>query len=201
MRSCLRNVIKLERSGQSLLYPSYSLKCEDEFKIAEKKIKEVIGLIDQFNGDMKSMWYRRINSKIAHMVKRVDRTRPTEDTKPLTLLPKLKTRVRTLHTQKPSILDACLLNIRVDSDYDSSSDESHGEVEGAFGNSTPKPAGVNKGQDSDSKGMSVFAYLERVVELSCSRHVTKLELFDSVIDLFERIALTWFRANREKITT
>ncbi|KAL3272318.1 hypothetical protein HHI36_024204 [Cryptolaemus montrouzieri] len=230
MRSCLRNVIKLKRSGPSLLYPSYSLNCEDEFKIIENKIKEVIGLIDQFNDDMKSSLYRRINSKFAHMVKRVDRTRPTEDTKrkersprpskASTLLHKLKTRVHTLHTQEPSILDASLFNIRVDSDDDSSSEESDEEVEGAFGNSTPKPAEVNKGQSSTSsqvksfpvtkwnlqftgvsKDMSVFAYLERVVELSCSRHVNKLELLDSVIVLFKGIALTWFRANRKKITT
>ncbi|KAL3274936.1 hypothetical protein HHI36_019714 [Cryptolaemus montrouzieri] len=49
--------------------------------------------------------------------------------------------------------------------------------------------------------MSVSAILERVEELSCSRHVTKLELFDSAIDLFKRTALTWFRANRKKFTT
>ncbi|KAL3273370.1 hypothetical protein HHI36_014818 [Cryptolaemus montrouzieri] len=101
MRSCLINVFKLERSGQSLSYPPYSLNCDDEFKITEDKIKEVI-------------------------VKRVDRTHPTEDTKrkeqsqvlseALTLLPELKTGVRTLHTQEPSILDACLLNIRLGSD-------------------------------------------------------------------------------------
>ncbi|KAL3267598.1 hypothetical protein HHI36_023972 [Cryptolaemus montrouzieri] len=154
MRSCLRNVIKLECSGQSLTYPSYSLNCDDEFNIIENKIKEVIGLIDQFNDDIKSSLYRKITSKIAHIVERVDRAHPTEDTKleersqlsskALTLLPKLKTCVRTLHNQELSILDASLLNIRVDSDDDLSFDGSDEENEGAIGNSTPKPAGVTK---------------------------------------------------------
>ncbi|KAL3274937.1 hypothetical protein HHI36_019715 [Cryptolaemus montrouzieri] len=84
-------------------------------------------------------------------IKRVDRTNPTEHTKrkersqllskALTLLPKPKIRVRTLHTQELSIIDASLLNIRVDSDDDLSCDGSDEEVEGAIGNSTPKPAG------------------------------------------------------------
>ncbi|KAL3269039.1 hypothetical protein HHI36_008122 [Cryptolaemus montrouzieri] len=163
--------------------------------------KEVIGLIDQFNDDIKSSLYRKITSKIAHIVERVDRAHPTEDTKleersqlsseALTLLPKLTKCDRTFAYSKLSILDASLLNIRVDSDDDLSFDGSDEENEGAIGNSTPKPAGVNKGQSStgfqvksvpvtkwnlqfsgDSKNMSVSACLERVEELSCSRHIT-----------------------------
>ncbi|KAL3274919.1 hypothetical protein HHI36_019700 [Cryptolaemus montrouzieri] len=140
--------------------------------------------------------------------------------KALTLLPKLKTRVRTLHTQELSIPDASLLTIRVNSDDDLSSDGSDEEVEGAIGNSTQKPAGVNKGQSStsfqvksvpvtkwnlqfsgDSKVISVSTFLDRVEELSCSRHISKLELLDSAIDSFNGIVLTWFRANSKKCTT
>ncbi|KAL3274917.1 hypothetical protein HHI36_019698 [Cryptolaemus montrouzieri] len=80
MRSCLRNVIELEHSGQSLTYPPYPLNCYDEFKIIENNIKEVISLIDQFNGDIKSSLYWKLTSKITHIVRRVDRTHPIEDT-------------------------------------------------------------------------------------------------------------------------
>lgn len=33
MQSCLRNILKLERSGQKLTYPPYSMNCESEFKV------------------------------------------------------------------------------------------------------------------------------------------------------------------------
>ncbi|KAL3274728.1 hypothetical protein HHI36_024057 [Cryptolaemus montrouzieri] len=115
LKKIRRNVIKLERSGQSLTYPPLSLNCDDEFNIILNEIEEVIGVIDQFNDDIKRVC--------------------TEST---------------LHTQERSILDASLLIIRVDSDDDLSYDGSDEEVEGAIGNSTPKPAGVNEGESSTS---------------------------------------------------
>ncbi|KAL3285438.1 hypothetical protein HHI36_024060 [Cryptolaemus montrouzieri] len=115
---------------------------------------EDVGTVESIRGRLRNV------IKLERSVKRVDRTDPTEDTKlkersqlsskALTLLPKLKTRVRTLHTLELSIFDASLLNIRVDSDDNLPSNGNDEEIKGAIENSTPKPTGVNKGQSSTS---------------------------------------------------
>lgn len=44
---------------------------------------------------------------------------------------------------------------------------------------------------------SIKAFLERVNEMSISRNVSEDQLFNSCFDLFEGVALTWYRANRD----
>lgn len=224
MRSCLRNVMKLERSNQSLTYPAYNLVFDDEIKIVEGKIVEIFDLIENFNDGIESGAYKKITSKIAHIVKRIDRTNPTEPEKhkirsrvlsqALTMMPKLKNRLRVLQKETVSLLDASLMNIELDDA--SSLSEGEREIENVVKSSTPKqnysPASnshfksipVNKWGlqfSGDVKDLSISAFLERVEELSCSRHVDKNELFKSAIDLFKGNALTWFRANRKKFSS
>lgn len=54
--------------------------------------------------------------------------------------------------------------------------------------------------DSDKKGLSLNAFLERVEELRLARNVTEQELFHSAVDLFAGKALVWFRAIRSSIS-
>lgn len=227
MRSCLRSVLRLERTGQSLKYPTYSLKCDEEFEIVENKIKEILTLIETFDGDEQSSPYKKISTKIAHVVKRIDRTNPTEAEKikirsnllsqSLTLLPKLKHRIKVLRNQDASILHASMLNVVLEDTDDSSSEE---DIAGIQNHSTPRnniasnfhsdhverPKSVpvtkwNLQFSGDARDMSVSAFLERVEELSISRHVGKIELFESASDLFRGSALTWFRANKKKFNS
>lgn len=223
MRSCLRNVLKLERSGQSLTYPAYALNCDEEFKIVEDKIKEIVSSIEIFEGDDKTTAYKKISSKIAHVMKRIDRTNPTESDKiklrssllsqALTLMPKLKFRIKNLKFQEASILNPSFFNIDLEDDLSS---EEETAAHGNICNSTPKnktshttefsalhPKSIpvtkwNLQFSGDSKDMSVLAFLERVDELSVSRHIGEQELFESAFDLFRGSALTWFRANKKK---
>lgn len=53
----------------------------------------------------------------------------------------------------------------------------------------------------DGTGMSVHNFLERVEELSVARNVSKRELYDSAIDLFDGKALNWYRSYRHRTTT
>lgn len=50
----------------------------------------------------------------------------------------------------------------------------------------------------DPKHLTVHNFLERVLELKTSRHISEKQLFDSAIDLFSGKALIWFRANKSR---
>lgn len=54
MRSCLRNVLRLEKSGHSLSYLKYTFDCTDEFKIVEDEADEMALSIDNFNDKIDS---------------------------------------------------------------------------------------------------------------------------------------------------
>lgn len=47
--------------------------------------------------------------------------------------------------------------------------------------------------DAESNTLGVKAFLERINELAEARHVSKLQLFESAVDLFSGNALYWFR--------
>jgi len=50
----------------------------------------------------------------------------------------------------------------------------------------------------DPKHLTVHNFLERVLELKTSRHISDKQLFDSAVDLFSGKALIWFRANKSR---
>lgn len=67
--------------------------------------------------------------------------------------------------------------------------------------STSRAQPVSKWQlkfSGDSRGMSVHSFLERVEELRVARAVSKHQLFESAIDLFESKALLWYRSNCQR---
>lgn len=216
MRTCLRNVLKLEKSGQKLTYPSYALKSEDEFEIVEVKIVEIQNLIDNFSDEVNSGPYKKIISKIAHIVKRVDRipygdenTRKTRSkllSKSLTLMPKLKNRIRVIQNQDASVLDLSLLNSELsddesyDGDVNVTPDASKRKSVVTFQTTSTSAKSVpvykwNLKFSGDDRKCSVASFLEKVERFRQARHVDKDELFQSAFDLFSGTAEKWFSAN------
>lgn len=73
MCSCLRNLLKMEQSRQTLTYPKYSLECAEEFKIIADKIKEISTLISELSlSSRKSGPFKKIETKLA--LNRIGRT-------------------------------------------------------------------------------------------------------------------------------
>lgn len=214
MRSCLRKLLKMEQTGETLTYPQYNLKFEEERKIIGDKITEINQLIKDLNTLRNSGPCKNIETKIAHLLKRIDRMIAKDDDgqKEKSMLftavfqssSDLEERLKALENANGSVLDASI----------APPNSSDSEDEGASGvdvinrnlsvlsttrPSTAKSVPVMKWNISFSgeiKDMSVSAFLERIEELSIARHVSKEELFNSAIDLFKGKALIWYRANR-----
>jgi len=220
MRSCLRNVLKLERLGQTLTYLQYNLQYDQEIQTSKTKVDELLTLIEDFTDTVGSGPYKKITSKIAHVVKRIDRI-PTGNnqqikersallSKALTLLPKLKTKIRSLRSTDISVLDASLLNLDEESE---DSDEvttpittRHMSLKPSTESplNIPNNAGFSKSIpvfkwnlkfSGEDKNSSIASFLERVEKLRKARHGDKRELFDSAYDLFTNTAEKWYSAN------
>lgn len=67
-----------------------------------------------------------------------------------------------------------------------------------------RPKSIPVGQwrlvfDGDLSRQGVNAFIERVEELRQSRHVSRAELFESAIELFEGEALVWYRSIKSRV--
>lgn len=220
MRSRLRYLLRMEQSGQTLTYPKSTLKCDEEFKIITDKIKEIRALIVELKSpSRKSGPYKKIETKLGHILKRTDRTisgKEDEDKTRVSLLSEifelgsqLETRIENLERESASLsmLDASLKDVDL-GESDSNSVDDDGAAanmstsirKSVSSTSTVKSVPVVKWNVSftgDVKQVSVSAFLERIEELCIARHVSKDDLFDSAVDLFKGQALVWFRANRK----
>lgn len=222
MRSTLRRLLRMERSGESLTYPEYKMDCKEEMKIAESKIKEIEDLIKELVTGEDSGPYKKIESKTSHILMRVDRIKATDDetrkqrsqllAKSLKLQATLGQKIKQLKKEESPILDLSMLSVQ---DEGSASNDSDGEVfignKSVGSSSTPIPATIptvksipvvkwNLNFSGKPKEMSVLAFIERIEELSVARHVSNQTLFESAADLFTGHALVWFRANHSKFS-
>ncbi|KAJ8939507.1 hypothetical protein NQ314_011113 [Rhamnusium bicolor] len=219
MRSTLRRMLKLERSGDSLTYPDYSLDYNEEVKNTEDKIKEIEDLIKNLNTGGDSGQYKKIVAKATHVLMRVDRIKATDDdrrkqrsqllAKVLQLQEDLGRRVKQIKIEASPIVDLSMLSVRGN---DTGSSDSDGDDLGNnLLNSTQIPTTVstiksmpvikwNLTFSGKPKEMSVLAFIERIDELSIARHVSGQTLFESAADLFTDHALIWFRANHRKFS-
>ncbi|KAK4873547.1 hypothetical protein RN001_015576 [Aquatica leii] len=76
MRKTLRNLLKLEREGQSLDYPSYPFTVEEDIRELQKKYSEMNKLLIGFDGADQNT-YRKLLTKYAYALGRVNRLLPT----------------------------------------------------------------------------------------------------------------------------
>lgn len=210
MRSCLRKILKMEQTGETLTYPKYDLDCVEEFQTIDEKIQEVKAMISGLNTGPTSGPYKKIEAKIAHLVKRIDRTISKDEATAkqrsqlfaqiLDLSSALEKRLEELVNADISIIDAGLSDVNLASidqqDFTSTRISSPANEHHSPSIKSIPVVKWNLTFSGDLKEMSVSAFLERIEELCIARHVSKRELFDSAIDLFRGQALIWFRANR-----
>lgn len=227
MRKQLASLRKLEKSGDSFTYPPYPFTHEEDREAVTNKLDtEVVPMMEGIEGDPNSGAVLKMQSKLAHLLGRVDRM-PAESKDEKTVragfLGKILTRFADLDEkiatwqqgQRAEREMPTSLNLM--ENMQTSSRAEHDDIiptepydmprhSSIIPPSTqpPRSIPVNKWNltfSGDRKGMSVNAFLERVDELRIARNVSKETLFDSGVDLFSGKALHWYRYAKKTETT
>lgn len=223
MRKTLRGVLRHEKAGGSLTYPEYKVPFDRETEEIQKKITEINKLVSGFSNKVSVSEYKKIETKIAHILGRIDRLSSTEEESS-----KFRTNcLTTVLSLETDLIEKCkpLIVGLVRTDAVSEHERNLLELSGNFSrldmndgddvlSSTPlqtsraytelRPVPVVKWDlrfSGEKKDLSVGAFLERVDELCNARHFSKDWLLDSAIDLFTGKALIWFRAIRNSVNS
>lgn len=80
MRSVLRSLLKIEVEGKSLIATNSSVTVDvkSEVKICVKKLQIINTMIDNIQGDRYSEQYRMVDTKLCHLMNRVDKLSAVE---------------------------------------------------------------------------------------------------------------------------
>lgn len=212
MRKALRVAFNLEKLGQSLTVPTYPFSFEEDKAAVTQLIAEIEGLVETFEGNAHSKSFRKVETKTAHLMGRLDRCSAADEvqrtfkaeqlTKVLLLWDALNSKV----VESAAVTPVELSISQLAGSEGSVSDGE--EVSGAHIATASAPQSFksipvykwNISFSGDGKGLSVNAFLERVEELCVSRHVSKQELFLSAGDLFTGCALIWYRAVKHSVS-
>lgn len=205
MRDCLRNLMRLEKTENSLTYPDYEFVFDDEVVVIESKIKDISELVEELDTGRKSGPALKIETKFAHILRRSDRLKAVGDNQ-IKQKSTLLTRIMELMSKYERKMFEIDSNVNIDPPPHASTPNSvvraaRGSSENASTSSKPIPViKWNLKFNGECKEFSVNSFLERVEELRVARHLTKSDLFDSALDLFSDKALIWYRAAKKRCT-
>lgn len=201
LRSCLRPLLKLEKSSKPLSYPDFETDFDNEKPLIETKLDELNDLIKTVQESHAKNKIDRIQSRLTHLLNRCSKIAITKDNSASRseLISRVLSATDTLDNisknDPNSLFEATLSEIGNISD---SSDESDNDPSSKT-KSFPKHNAIYKwnlkftGNDSD---MSVYEFLDRVTEMRIARKVSEKELYSSAYDLFDGKARSWFVNNR-----
>ena len=82
MRSRLATALQLEKVNDSLRYPKYPFSFEEDQNKVGNKLKEISALLKKFDGDKRSNEGQKLQSKLAHILGRLDNMEATEGDQP-----------------------------------------------------------------------------------------------------------------------
>lgn len=154
-------------------------------------------LVEEFEGTTSDSVYARVQSRLCHAAGRINRIVVAEKDGPEVL------------NFKNEAYATCLF---LEADLDDHVQGRDAENPSTPNNSAsapstsivkitePKLADVHKWDikfDGLQGTLGVKDFLERINEIAAARHVTKLQLFESAVELFSGKALLWFRQVRE----
>lgn len=216
MRASLRSLIRLEKANQSLRYEEYQFDSAIDYPQIITSYQDLEKLINDFNAGRDSPGYRRICSRLYHLLGRVDtipmKSIPTVDCDPehsrsgwivkiTTLIDQLE-QVALRHEKSEQVGEAQGLSgeavaspspPELHTPLMSSTTHHHHDMERR---AYAQPIQKWNLKFSGSAGeLSVVSFLERVEELKTARHIRDEELYKSAVDLFEGKALLWYRSN------
>lgn len=221
MRKSLSQAQRLEQEGSSLSYPDYPFSHAQDVEAVRKKLSELEVEIGTFSGSKTGNPYLRLQSKLHHVLNRVENTVATgaEETKTRAdLLARTLAAMETLSVKAEDVeskqvtevvlLEGSPTRGQPSFDADLSGAGRTSSVAQDVG-SGPLAAGVKPilphkwgiSFSGDKKGMSITAFLERVEELRKARGVSKSLLLDSGIDLFTGRAFQFYQDVRHEVST
>lgn len=216
MRKSLARSLKMEKSGSaSFTWPDYPYSFEDDALAVTAKLQEIRNLLDDFTSVKGSNRYKKIETKLAHTMGRLDRATPTEEpskrvkadllAQVLALMTDFEDKAEVNERSSGAgILDFSVLSVEGGSDGNEHADqEASMRRQSTSGLARGKSVPVAKWDikfTGEKKSLSLNAFLERVDELCIARYVSREELFDSAIDLFAGRALVWYRATRKSVS-
>lgn len=212
LRTLLRPLIKLEKSGKSLRSPEVTLDFKEEQPIIEKKLQDLIPKISDIKGDNSLSKFTKIQTGLMHLLHRCDHIPSTDKissarsqliSKILAALDKLEE----VFKNDPYLSLTCT-NSNLSQNTSSTSNVSMVTSQPIMNNqpSTSTPSS-NKHLplykwdikfSGDSDDLSVYEFLEQIKELSIARNVSEHQLFDSAYEFLVGKARKWFVNNRNR---
>uniref|UniRef100_W8AJD3 Gag polyprotein n=1 Tax=Ceratitis capitata TaxID=7213 RepID=W8AJD3_CERCA len=209
MRKSLRASRLIERRGSVNLFQDYPFSFDEDKTAVESKLEEVEKLILSVSGGGKPSHGAKAMAKIEWCLSRIGRARPGSDGE---------------MSQQMELKSKLLLHLTELQEVGGSeeAEEEIGSVERSGATradpivpppveirrvveetvESQKPVNLSKWDvhfDGEKAGMSLFAFLERVEELSEARGVSQTQLFRGAVDLFSGKALLWFRSVRKTV--
>ncbi len=206
MRKSLRASRLIEKRGSVNLFQDYPFSFDEDKTAVESKLEEVEKLIASVSGGGKPSHGAKAMAKIEWCLSRIGRARPGSDGE---------------MTQQMELKSKLLLHLaELQEVVEEAEEKEIGSVERSGATradpiapppvevrrvveetvESQKPVNLSKWDvhfDGEKAGMSLFAFLERVEELSEARGVTQAQLFRGAVDLFVGKALLWFRSVRK----
>ncbi|XP_074034198.1 uncharacterized protein [Leptinotarsa decemlineata] len=211
MRHSLSMAIRLEEKGESLKYPKYPFTVEEDIAAVTAKLEELEPLIDTFSDSMSSNAFARLQSKMFHVLNRLDNISEEDTQDKPKLLAKALALLDNLHRKAEDYQktqDVPPFHMLLGNSNFGGSLSPHRRSSDITPTQPPtvnvKPILPNKWDckfSGDKKGMSLCAFLSRVEELRVARHVSKEVLLDSGIDLFTGRAYQFYTAYRREVST
>lgn len=221
MRKGLAMARRMERSGDSVNYPSYPYASEEDIEAAQLKLDELAPLVASFNDSDNSSDFKKYETKLYHVLNRVDHI-PEDVEERGVLRAKALSLLDDLHRKSEEFKPHNVVPPQVALLHQSSFNTGIGanrrstctNIASVPPPSTPTTSNVvtasnvkailpNKWDckfSGDRRGLSLSAFLERVEELRIARHVSKQTLLESGIDLFSGRAYQFYLAYRNEVT-
>lgn len=209
MRSNLFMSRRLEKSGDSFTYPTYPYTPDEDVAAVAAKLDDIGPKVADFNDCSSSGQYAKYESKLYHLLHRIDhipedRTeRPNFRSRVLSLLQDLHTKADN-YVRLSSVPPQLHILAANTSSPLTTTPQNITSVPRTPVPSDIKPILPNKWNlqfSGDKKGLSLSAFLERVEELRVARHVSKDTLLESGIDLFAGRAYQFYLAYRGQVTS
>ncbi|KAG5861261.1 hypothetical protein JTB14_017769 [Gonioctena quinquepunctata] len=224
MRHRLVMALQMERSGESLHYPEYPFPFAEDETAVMTKLEEISGLVDSFSGPRMSSEAEKLQTKMTHVLGRIDRMDPGGEAdnqkkkaglvaSAFSLLGRFNHKCGDGGSSPPSRsrvapptlsqLEARLASISFSANVGAAASSS------LSADPDPAPNSFNKmipphewniqKFTGDSEGTLVTAFFEIVDELRVVRHVPKVVLFDSGMDLSANRAYQFYKDCRSRV--
>ncbi|XP_074026323.1 uncharacterized protein [Leptinotarsa decemlineata] len=223
MRHRLVQVMQMERYGESLRYPSYPFTFEEDEAAIRGKLDDIRRLIDDITDSGTSSGAMKLQTKLAHVLNRIDNMDPDKDKDKETRKSELlglalslmdefshkvdsskrsdTKRVPVALNQLESRLGAQSFHANLGAVARSSLTEDPVFDPCSTSKMIPPYKWNLKKFSGDGKGMSVTAFFEGIEELRLARHVPNAVLLDSGVDLFADKAYQFYKDCRNRVST